>query len=218
MKVITDYPIAIDSPDHLYPWGTAYDNHTNLGFIAEVENYFTNKEKINFLDIGCSGGQLAVDFCERGHLSVGIEGSNYSVVNERANWPEYHNKNLFTCDASKPYKIVDDNNEKIIFDCISSWEVIEHISPDDLGIFFKNIYDHMSEESIFVGGISLISDCHTCNGRYETPVELHQSVFPKEYWIDVILSKLFNVEEYPFSNKVRDEDSSFYIKLTKKNG
>ena len=49
-----------------------------------------------FLDLGCSGGQLVIDYIDRGHLGIGLEGSNYSVINKRANWPKYHNKNLFT--------------------------------------------------------------------------------------------------------------------------
>lgn len=215
MKVITDHPVAENSPDHLFPWGTSNDNSTSIGFIEEVEGYFLN-EKISFLDIGCSGGQLVVDFFNRGHLSVGIEGSDFSVVNSRANWPEYHNKCLFTCDASEPYTIVDDDGECIKFDCISSWEVIEHIHPDCLDTFFLNISNHMHEKSIFVGAISLVSDCHTCGGRSETPVELHQSLFPKEEWIDNILSKYFIVEEYPFAHKVRNEPDSFFVKLIKK--
>ena len=32
----TDYPVAYDSPDHLYPWGTKNDNSTDIGFIDEI--------------------------------------------------------------------------------------------------------------------------------------------------------------------------------------
>ena len=35
-RVETEYPIAFDSPDHLYPWGTKRDNHTSESFIHEV--------------------------------------------------------------------------------------------------------------------------------------------------------------------------------------
>lgn len=216
MKVITEKPVAIDSPDHLFPWGTAADNHTNLGFIQEVEKWFNN-EKISFIDIGCSGGQLAVDFNNRGHKSIGIEGSDYSVVNKRANWPAFHNKVLFTCDASAPYQVVEDDGvTPVKFDCVSSWECIEHIHPDQLDQFFTNISNHMHENSIFVGSISLVSDKHTCGGRSKEPVELHQSLFPENTWVNEILAKHFTVESYPFSAIVRPEPTSFYIKCTKK--
>ena len=56
MKVITDYPVAYESKDHTEPWGTKGDNNTSLPYIEEIEKHFEGR-KINFLDIGCSGGQ-----------------------------------------------------------------------------------------------------------------------------------------------------------------
>ena len=203
MKVITDYKIAYESLDHIEPWGTKQDNNTCSGFIDEIEKYFLNK-KISFLDIGCSGGQLVVDFLKRGHKSIGIEGSDYSAVNNRANWLEYYNKSLFTCDASKPYKIVTNNNKPIKFDCISSWEVIEHILPQDLDNFFLNIVNHMHDKSIFVGSISY------CPDKY------HFSIFSEKKWKNDILSKYFIIKDYPFQHRVRNEPMSFYFKLLKK--
>jgi cyclopropane fatty-acyl-phospholipid synthase-like methyltransferase len=223
MKVITNHPIAINSPDYLYPWGTMRDNSTNLNFINEVESYFQNK-RLSILDIGCSGGQMSVDFHNRGHVSVGIEGSDYSVIHSRANWPEYHNKVLFTCDAEKPYTITDDNNKKIIFDCITSWECIEHISPDSHDQFFTNVVNHMHSDSIFVGSISTMYDNISVTNEMGNPVELHQSVFSKETWIDKILPKYFTVNEYPFNSAVRgrvglygkEGEYSFHVLLMKK--
>ena len=83
MKVITDYPVAYESKDHTEPWGTKGDNNTSLPYIEEIEKHFGGK-KINFLDIGCSGGQLVVDLHNRGHKSIGIEGSDYSAKAGRA--------------------------------------------------------------------------------------------------------------------------------------
>jgi cyclopropane fatty-acyl-phospholipid synthase-like methyltransferase len=182
MKVITQFPVAVNSPDHIYPWGTANDNHTCLPLINAIENHFGG-QKIKFMDIGCSGGQFAVDFFEKGHASVGLEGSNYSVIHSRANWTKYHNSVLFTCDASKEYTVVDDNSEKVLFDCISSWECIEHIHPDALDQFFKNVANHMHEKSIFIGSIAMNGDYHG--------VELHQSLFSREKWTKEILTKYF---------------------------
>ena len=76
MKVITDHPVALNSPDHIFPWGTKRDNTTDVGFIEEIEDYFGRRNKIKALDIGCSGGQLTIDFCMRGHDAIGIEGSD----------------------------------------------------------------------------------------------------------------------------------------------
>lgn len=212
MKIITNHPVAINSPDHLYPCGTAMDNSTDHNFIAEIEHYFGNR-KINFLDIGCSGGQLVIDFINKGHTAIGIEGSDYSVIHQRANWPLFHNKILFTCDATKPYSVLDDNDNAIKFDCITAWEVIEHIAPEEHDQFFTNILNHMHEESIFVGSISEHPSYWNYGGVTR---QLHQSVFNKNHWMTQILPKYFKVEEYPFTYKVRYEDTSFWVKLMKK--
>ena len=128
-------------------------------------------------------------------------------------WPAYHNTLLFTCDATKPYKITNDENDQVKFDCITAWEVIEHIGPDELDQFFSNIIEHMHSESIFVGSISVVPSYWNYGGEVR---QLHQSVFDKSYWMQTILPKYFKVEEYPFTYKVRYEDTSFWVKLMKK--
>ena len=207
MRVITNYPVAIDSPDHIFPFGTAENNTTDLGFIDEIENYFGGN-KIKTLDVGCAGGQLTVDFHNRGHLAIGIEGSDYSVITRRANWPNYYDNILFTCDATKPYEIVDDNDNRIIFDLITSWEVVEHIHNDDLSNFFSNMTEHMNENSIFCASIAPVPDVQ--QGHI-----LHQSVYSKEVWMSEILPKYFSdIKELPFNNKVR-YGSSFHVMCKK---
>lgn len=207
MKVQTNHPIAIDSPDHICPWGTANDNTSDIGFIEEVESVFSGK-KIKVLDVGCSGGELVIDFIRRGHTAIGIEGSDYSVNHQRANWPKYHNSALFTCDATKPYSITGDNGGPVIFDLITAWEVLEHISVKDMDMFFGNILKHMDGNSIFCASISPTEDI--VNG-----VVLHQSVFQEDYWKNEILPKYFSkVETMPFKNKVR-YGRSFHVLLKK---
>lgn len=215
ITIKTDNPIAYDSPDHIYPTGTKNDNNTNLGFIEEVEELFKlnfNKDKIKFMDLGCSGGQLAVDFHERGHISVGLEGSDYSVKHERANWPKYHNKVLFTCDIIKPYELFEDG-KKLEFDCISIWEVIEHIQPKDLEALFVNINNNLAYGGICVGSIAQFAYFT------EEGINLHQSAFSEVTWYQmfkVLLEKTdLVVYQYPFQNKVREDKGSFYILLRK---
>ena len=175
----TNNPIAYDSPDHIMPWGTARDNHTNSTFIKLVlEEY----GKCNFLDLGCSGGQLVIDFHKAGCVAAGLEGSDYSVKHKRANWPEYHNKNLFTCDVTKPYKLFN-NGKRIKFDVITAWEVVEHIHPDNLHTFFNLIYDNLKEGGLFCGSIT--SSEEVVNG-----IRLHQSVFDGNVWNGEIFPKI----------------------------
>jgi SAM-dependent methyltransferase len=212
----TDNPIAFDSPDHLMPWGTMRDNSTNLGFINETLSFFkTNYEldKINFLDLGCSGGQLVVDYHNMGNLAIGLEGSDYSVKHQRANWPEYHNKILFTCDVSKPYSLFIDDKEKIFFNLVTAWEVVEHIHPNDLKNFFSYISDNLEENGIFVGSVS--TKVEVIEGHM-----LHQSVFSENEWYNKLINDIcpeinLSVYSYPFSNVVRGDWGSFHICLKK---
>lgn len=205
-KIVSEHNIAEDSLDHIVPEGTSRDNNTSEGYIDEVIKYFNN-EKINYLDLGCSGGQLVIDFLNKGNEAVGLEGSNYSVLHERANWPKYHNKNLFTCDISRPFEIHDaDTEEKVLFDCISAWEVLEHIPLERLPQLMKNIYSHLKPNGIFVGTVSL------------DPIpQWHVSVFPKTFWENNIFYPLFTTEEYPFKNLVREDvrHCSFFVLLKK---
>lgn len=215
IRVETDYPVAVDSPDHIMPWGTANDNYTDLNFVQELHDYFKinyDLEKINFMDIGCSGGQLVIDFLNRGNFSVGLEGSDYSVRTNRANWPQYHNKNLFTADITKPYKVFN-NDERVYFDLITAWEVVEHIATEDLNQLFKIISDNLKVNGIFLASVCFIDD--VING-----VKLHQSVYSEEDWYNVILPKVLedtNLEVHPynFKHNVRGGPFSFHLMLKK---
>jgi cyclopropane fatty-acyl-phospholipid synthase-like methyltransferase len=201
IKVKTDFPIAFDSPDHIHPWGTMRDNSTNLNFVVEVINKFHSK--INFMDLGCSGGKLVRDFIPYCTYSVGLEGSDYSAKNKRAEWIDLYNKNLFTCDVSRDYTITNENEEQILFDCISAWEVVEHIHPDRLDKFFFNIWKHLKLNGIFVCSISIKKEI--LDG-----LELHQSAHPKEWWDNYFNSKKIFLDVIPeIKNRVRNDDGSF---------
>jgi len=214
IKLNTEHPIAYDSPDHIIPWGTMRDNSTNEGFIEEITNYFQSLEKVpfSFMDLGCSGGQLVVDIHNRGNVAVGLEGSDYSVKHQRANWPEHHNKILFTCDVAKPYSLEVMGEGKLLFNMITAWEVIEHIHPDELKMFFKNINDNLFDGGVFAGSIS--TKIEIIEG-----VKLHQSVFSETEWynkFDEILEGTdLKLYKYPFDNVVRGDHGSFHIILRK---
>ena len=213
IKIQTNHPVAYDSPDHITPHGTANDNSTDTNFINEVSEFFKN-ETINFMDLGCSGGQLVVDFHNRGNFSIGLEGSDYSLLNGRANWPEYGNKILFTSDITKPFKVLYGEDEtQILFDVITAWEVVEHIKYEDLNFLFKNINDSLKHGGIFLASVSTHEDSIG-------DAILHQSVFPKETWINEIFPEVLKdtnliIKEYPFQHWVRGGSLSFHIMLQK---
>ena len=208
-QVVTSNPVAVNSPDHINPYGTSRDNSTNLKFVKEIKD--KHGHPINFLDIGCSGGQLVVDFHITGNFAIGLEGSDYSVKHERANWPVYHNKILFTCDCSKPFFILDDDGFFIQFDVITAWEVIEHFSPHDLSQVFLNISNHLKPGGSFYG---------TINPEPDTAGPWHQSVFSKTEWLSnklndhsLLLDTQLVLKKYSLKEVVRIE--GFAIELEK---
>lgn len=206
ISVITLARVALDSLDHTEPLGTKHDNHTSLALIKEIEARYEFK-KINYLDIGCAGGQFVADMYHRGHNAVGIEGSDYSLVHQRACWPELGNIRLFTCDATKRFEIMDDQTP-MLFDLITAWEVLEHIKIDDMKIFFSNINRHLKPNGIFIGSVS----CHGNDPH-------HVTVLPKDIWHSTILPQHFGqIFPYPFTAWLRDDIrvNSFVFMGTKK--
>jgi len=202
----TDFPVALDSPDHLHPWGTLQDNaigsehYQGEGaklMLDELYSYF-GEQSISIMDLGCSGGQFTIDALNRGWLAVGLEGSDYSIVHHRAAWPEYHNKNLFTCDCSKPFQVLIDG-EPAQFDCITTFEFLEHLHPDTLDTLFDNVCKHLTPNGIFCGQYSIGPD----SGNPRDKFPLHQTIQGAGWW-NKKFSEYFNiVEDYPFKGCLR---------------
>jgi len=57
IDIVTDHRLALDSRDHLVPWGTARDNSRNERFNAKLVSLIPNA-RLTLLDLGCSGGGL----------------------------------------------------------------------------------------------------------------------------------------------------------------
>ena len=176
VTVKTDHPVAYESPDHITPHGTAENNITHYGFI----HWAVKKagQRAAFMDLGCSGGQLVVDFAKIGWTSVGLEGSDFSAKHQRACWKEYHNRFLFTCDIGKPFEI----NTKP-FDIITAWQVLEHLEIESLKGVCRNIQNHSRPGTIFIATTSAASE--TAKG-----IELHLTQWPAEKWEQFLLDQL----------------------------
>lgn len=177
VTVSTRHPVALTSPDHAVPHGTKYNNSTNRKFVLLMHAHFFRRfpaSSLYFLDLGCSGGQLVADFASLGWIAVGLEGSDYSLKTRRANWRRLANRNLFTCDISKPFQLLGDG-VGCQFHLITAWEVLEHIRMDDLDVLFRNIVTHLAPGGCFIASTS--SSTSIVNG-----VELHQTRMPNSAW------------------------------------
>ena len=177
IKLDTKHPVAFESPDHLIPWGTMRDNSTNKKFVTFMAARIRGENpgaRLGALDIGCSGGQLVRDFRELGWLAVGLEGSDFSLKHHRANWPELAGKNLFTCDAAKPFKITA-NGLPARFNLITMWEVLEHIPTPELPQLFANVTEHLAPGGYFIASTTSDPDIHD-------GVDLHQTKWTNQEW------------------------------------
>jgi len=207
ITVNTDYPIAIDSLDHINPYGCVQDSNTNYDYIDEIKNHFTNKQ-LKVLDIGCAGGQLMVDHHNKGDIAVGLEGSSNALNGKgKDNWIIFKDNVLFLCDASRPYSI-QLNDDTIKFDYIQSWEVIEHIPGERLDTFFTNIKNHLDDNGLFCGSIAT-TRCSSGN---------HVSLLPLNGWIEKFKKNGLQMNEYIFKNTLRNDVDScilFTAKLIK---
>lgn len=193
----SDHLIAADSDDHRFPRGTKNDNTRYPRFCAKCEAIF--RRPLKFLDIGCSGGGLVFDFLLRGHLAVGLEGSDYSFRNQRAEWRVIPN-HLFTCDVTKPFNIRSQpSGATLKFDVISAWEVLEHIPEASFPQFFRNVVGHMADDGFFVASVATFEDWDPATGAV-----WHVTVKPREWWLEKIetaglvpVSGIFDTLDFP---------------------
>jgi cyclopropane fatty-acyl-phospholipid synthase-like methyltransferase len=144
------------------------------------------------LDLGCSGGGFVKDCVDDGYVAIGLEGSDYSKNRRRAEWatiPDY----LFTCDITERFDIVSNGNDgenRLLFDAITAWEVMEHIAEKDIPRVAENVKRHMKDGALWI--MSVDDQPYTVDGR-----DLHQSVRPKEWWVDTFENLGFHhCEEY----------------------
>lgn len=171
----TDHPIAYDTDDHKIPWGTAQDNTRSPRFVAACERHFGGRQPLTFMDLGCSGGGLVLDFILRGHEAYGVEGSDYSLRAQRAEWRMLPH-NLFTADITRPFTVTGESGASpVACDVITAWEVMEHIANEDLPQLFANVLAHLKPDGVFIGSIALGPDDH--NGA-----SYHRTVQPRAWW------------------------------------
>lgn len=183
----TNSPIAEYSLDHKKPRGTKNDNTRAPFFINKCESLFGKERKLNFLDLGCAGGGIVLDAILKGHLAIGLDGSDYSLVHQRAEW-RLLTENLKTCDITEDFQLYIDGNEAK-FDIISAWEVLEHIPEDKVANMLKNIKKHLSDDGYFVATIAQFGDYDS-----ETGESYHVNLNKLEWWENIFEQNGFIVK------------------------
>lgn len=221
IEILTDHPVALDSPDHLHPWGTAHDNYRCGAFNEKLFRLIPGK--LSVLDLGCSGGGFVKDMIDNGHFAVGIEGSDFSKKHGRAEWREIPD-NLFTADITQHFMLVsgepiDDRRirdlERCMFRVITAWDVIEHIKRSDIPSVMGNIGRHLLPSGMVIMSISP-------NEEAPEGVPLHQTVEGRNWWLgtfwDLGWQNHPEIVEYFGEDMVRggsNAPNSFHVVLTR---
>jgi len=198
VRVITDFKHPWNSPDYLYPDGCINDNNNHKGFMEAL--IVCMCREYSLLDLGCAGGQLVVDIMNKGFLGVGIEGGKVEEIISRGsgaeNWKQYKDICLFSADISKPFTVVDEQNELIKFDLVTAWDVLEHPAPEEIPFVIDNIKNHLKPDGMFLGTLNP-SESHDEFMRHRCPR-------PMEWWNEMFISKGFIVQDYKLHTTPRN--------------
>lgn len=117
--------------------------HDMRAFADDLVKMYPNARK--FLDVGSGATYLSERIRELGgdYIAVSLDGNK-----ETPNLPSINNEYHFVIRTDIDYKLVDENNNKILFDVITSFEHFEHIQPDTFDKFIENIKIHMHSDSV----------------------------------------------------------------------
>jgi SAM-dependent methyltransferase len=179
-EVMTSWPVATESVDHLFPRGTKNDNSTHLEFNRRLVDLLRDLcgcvPKV--LDLGCAGGGFveSIRSLHVGTIAVGLEGSSYSDVHKRAEWARWGGVRLFTADIAKPFVVLQ-GGRPATFNVVTMWEVLEHLTVAELEAVNVNILAHLKVGGLFMGSVNTESD------HFEGH-EYHQTIRDFSWWHD----------------------------------
>jgi SAM-dependent methyltransferase len=174
----TAHPLAADSADTLHPRGARQDNSICLRFNQRLYQLFDRRPRLSVLDLGCAGGGLVRTLIDDGHFAVGLEGSDYPLVNQFGEWGTIPH-HLFTCDITKPFTLTAGSPARPIrFDAVTAWEVMEHIPEDRLAPLMANVEAHLAPGGWVLCSIATFTDRDAATG-----VVWHRTVRPRDWWV-----------------------------------
>jgi 2-polyprenyl-3-methyl-5-hydroxy-6-metoxy-1,4-benzoquinol methylase len=196
-RIETSKPIAIDSNDHLHPRGVRQDETRKPAFVMQVLDLYG--KNVSYLDLGCAGGGLVYDFVLNDCLSLGIEGSDYSLKHGRAYWREVPWA-LKTADITAPLRVFLED-QPAVFDVIGAWEFLEHIDEKDIPMVLDNVKHHLKDKhSIFLANIATFEDSH--EGTH-----WHKTIQGPAWWAEKFNDSGLEIVDYPFDSEFNPRGS-----------
>lgn len=192
-RLTAERPVALDSADHRQPRGAVLNNSRNPRFNVKLYDYFRRQPGLRVLDVGCAGGGFVRSILEDGYEAIGIDGSDAAQRAGAGEWDTIPH-HLFTADAREPFSFVDRAGDVVVFDCITAWEVLEHIPEDDLPALLANVAAHLASGGLFVASIATFPD-----GDPTTGAVYHVTVREPVWWLGVLCAAgLEPLPDHPF--------------------
>jgi 2-polyprenyl-3-methyl-5-hydroxy-6-metoxy-1,4-benzoquinol methylase len=192
-RLETNHAVAMESADHNWPRGTAFDNSTNRNFNLKLYAYFNNRSDLRVLDLGCAGGGFVRSILEDGFTAVGLEGSDWSQKLRSGEWDTCPH-HLLTCDITSCFQLRTHAGEAVTFHCITAWEVLEHIPTEKLSALIEGIGRHLAPDGIFVASVDTAPDSNPATGAV-----YHATLQPKFWWLKQFESVgLVELDQHPF--------------------
>ncbi len=208
--ISAERPVALESVDHLHPLGAMRDNSLNRAFNARLYELAPSVlAEVSVLDLGCSGGGFVKSLLDEGVRAVGVEGSDYSRVHQRAEWATIPG-NLFTADATAPFQVYDDG-PPARFAVVTAWEFFEHIAEADLPAVFGNIARHLAPGGLVIGSVNTLSSPNL------EGIEMHATIRPAAWWNEKLAALGYArqpaLERHFGRDWVRTDPGSFHVVL-----
>ena len=193
-RLETQHPVAVSSNDTKFPRGSRNDNSIAPRFNRKLYGFLGNDSDLRVLDIGCAGGGFVRSLIDDGHFAVGLDGSDYPLLNQTGEWATI-SLHLFTCDVTKPFRLTNSaTGEPLLFEAITAWELMEHISEDSLGGLFENLDRHLAPNGSLLFSVATFLDWDPRTGTI-----WHVTVKPRGWWEELFAKQGFIVEDqHPF--------------------
>ena len=199
----TDYPVALDSPDHINPWGGTQEDYTDGSEFARLLLKLY-PEKKTLIDLGTATGWAPLTMREVGMLAVGLEGSDVSRKKGYGAWKTMPGI-VRTCDISRPFYIVDRDNDPITFDYVISFAVIEHVHPERMETVWENIERLMNDQSLGIFAIDLGTNIFHLSGGVSPSEWRCQIANHFEILDDMIFDENGCYKDYPYCRPSQGE-------------